>query len=47
VRASFARDAASRPDLRALPDISPEPRDQRLAWLVWEEHKQRRLIGGQ
>ncbi len=46
VRASVARDAATRPDLRALPDISPEARDQRLAWLAWEERKQRRLIGG-
>jgi sugar-specific transcriptional regulator TrmB len=46
VRASFAPEAASRPALRAIPTLSPEPGDQPLAWLAWEQRKQRRLIGG-
>lgn len=47
VRASFAPDASTRPALRAVPPLPQDAHDQRLAWLAWEERKQRRLIGGQ
>ncbi|MFN8513242.1 MAG: helix-turn-helix domain-containing protein [Chloroflexia bacterium] len=47
VRASFAPEASARPALRAVPPLPQDAHDQRLAWLAWEERKQRRLIGGQ
>lgn len=47
VLASFAPEASARPPLRAVPPLPQDAHDQRLAWLAWEERKQRRLIGGQ
>lgn len=47
VRANFTPETRQQPTLRILPDISPDTQGQRLAWLAWDEQKQRRLISGQ